>query len=92
MREILNKWEGEGVIVRNTKRFSQQSKAEQSTTKNLSMLHKLSCFFSKVESGKYTKKEGYNADIKSLVFGSDPVEITLNNGRIRMISKQSCSC
>ena len=74
VREIVNSWNGEGVIVRKVKNAVNDEKLTSQLTEISQSYSGLTDLILKMESCTYTVQEAYD-DINSLDLGSDPLQL-----------------
>ena len=74
VREIVNSWNGEGVIVRKVKNAVNDEKLTSQLTEISQSYSGLTNLILKMESCTYTVQEAYD-DINSLDLGSDPLQL-----------------
>ena len=74
VREIVNSWNGEGVIVQKAKSKVNEQKLTNQLTEISQCYNELSNLILKMENSTYTIQKAYE-DINSLGFGSDPLQL-----------------
>ena len=72
--EIVNSWNGEGVIVRKAKSIVNEQKLTSQLTEISQCYNGLTNLILKMENSTYTIQKAYE-DINSLGFGSDPLQL-----------------
>ena len=74
VREIVNSWNGEGVIVQKAKSKVNEQKLTSQLTEISQCYNELSNLILKMENSTCTIQKAYE-DINSLGFGSDPLQL-----------------
>ena len=74
VREIVNSWNGEGMIVQKAKSKVNEQKLASQLTEISQCYNGLSNLILKMENSTYTIQKAYE-DINSLGFGSDPLQL-----------------